>query len=63
MILIVSFVPGALVGLDSTQYLFLFLKCNYNTLSDEDLAVLERGVQEGRNGKGTIYGTRDDDAL
>lgn len=39
----------------SQKHFHLFNKCSYNDLSKAELGVLERGITEGRNGKGIIY--------
>ena len=39
----------------SEQYLYLYTLCSYLEPQIENLAAIERGVQEGRRGKGIIY--------
>eukprot|EP01063_Lacrimia_lanifica_P002895 TRINITY_DN11567_c0_g1_i1.p1 TRINITY_DN11567_c0_g1~~TRINITY_DN11567_c0_g1_i1.p1 ORF type:complete len:1253 (+),score=298.80 TRINITY_DN11567_c0_g1_i1:66-3824(+) len=37
------------------EVLDLWVDCKYNTLSDEVMANLEKGVAQGRSGKGVVY--------
>jgi hypothetical protein len=39
----------------SAEYLNLWVRCNYNSLSEAGLNAVTRGVQEGRGGKGIIF--------
>jgi subtilisin family serine protease len=38
-----------------TSYLDLYVQCEYNSQSEEQLQAMEKGVTEGRNGKGIVY--------
>ena len=38
-----------------SEYLDLFVKCEYNALIPEEQAALTNGIQNGRDGKGIVY--------
>jgi subtilisin-like proprotein convertase family protein len=38
-----------------TTFLDLYVKCTYNSLSEEEEKAFEKGITEGRDGKGIIY--------